>query len=403
MVLCSIGLLKAQVGINTTTPKATLDIVGKNQGGIADAKDGLIIPRVSQITNVSGNAKGQMVYLTANDASLVPGYVFWDGTNWKQLGGASLTLSNFSASSPLVYNNSTGAFSINQSNSTNNGYLSSADWNLFNGKQNALNFSTGLTLLTNTVTLNPATISSLGGVKAGSGINIAGDGTISVSSNVTSFSGGTTGFSPSTATTGAVTLTGTLNPSNGGTGNASIPSLGVILQGDGSKYQLLSPGTAGQVLMSNGTGNAISWKTPFNSSVAEIYDTSGTQTLSNTSFTTILISTAGIVDNGYTAGSGTITVGNSGKYKITYRISAAVVTNSNATGEYKLQVNGNDVAGTSGFTFHRNSADPKGTVTVTKILNLNANDVVRVQGKVVNNNRTLQLVANGSSLIIEKL
>ncbi|SEM19697.1 hypothetical protein SAMN05421856_101675 [Chryseobacterium taichungense] len=275
----------------------------------------------------------------------------------------------------------------------------------FNGKQNALSFSTGITLASNTVSLNPATATSLGGVKAGSGINVGSDGTISISPNVSSFSGGTTGFTPSTSTTGAVTLAGTLNPSNGGTGNSSIPSLGTILQGDGSKYQILSPGTSGQVLMSNGSGNAISWKTPFTSSVAEIYDTAGTQSFSTaTGFTTMLINTAGIVDTGYTAGSGTITVANAGKYKITYRISAAVTTNSHATGEYKLQVNGNDIAGTTGFTYHRNNADSRGTVTVTKILNLNANDVIRVQGKVVNSsNRTLQLMANGSSLIIEKL
>lgn len=52
---------------------------------------------------------------------------------------------------------------------------------------------------------------------------------------VTSFSAGTTGFTPSTGTTGAITLAGTLIAANGGTG-------------------LTSPGTAGNVLTSNGTG-----------------------------------------------------------------------------------------------------------------------------------------------------
>jgi len=40
-------------------------------------------------------------------------------------------------------------------------------------------------------------------------------------SNVSSFSAGTTGFTPSTATTGAVTLSGTLSITNGGTGNTT--------------------------------------------------------------------------------------------------------------------------------------------------------------------------------------
>ena len=45
---------------------------------------------------------------------------------------------------------------------------------------------------------------------------------------VTSFSAGTTGFTPSTATTGAVTLAGTLNVANGGTGAATAPAYSVF-------------------------------------------------------------------------------------------------------------------------------------------------------------------------------
>lgn len=44
----------------------------------------------------------------------------------------------------------------------------------------------------------------------------------SLTGGVTSFSAGTTGFSPSTDTTGAVTLAGILNPSNGGTGASTL-------------------------------------------------------------------------------------------------------------------------------------------------------------------------------------
>ena len=48
------------------------------------------------------------------------------------------------------------------------------------------------------------------------------------SGGVTSFSAGTTGFTPSTATTGAVTLAGTLATTNGGTGLTSFTSGGVV-------------------------------------------------------------------------------------------------------------------------------------------------------------------------------
>jgi hypothetical protein len=60
-------------------------------------------------------------------------------TNTNQLtnGAAFITLGSLSASAPLSYNNTTGAFSISQSNSTTDGYLSSTDWNTFNNKQPA--------------------------------------------------------------------------------------------------------------------------------------------------------------------------------------------------------------------------------------------------------------------------
>ena len=48
------------------------------------------------------------------------------------------------------------------------------------------------------------------------------------SGGVTSFSAGTTGFTPSTGTTGAITLAGTLNTSNGGTGLTSFTSGGAL-------------------------------------------------------------------------------------------------------------------------------------------------------------------------------
>jgi len=44
----------------------------------------------------------------------------------------------------------------------------------------------------------------------------------SLTGGVTSFSGGTTGFLPNTATTGAITLSGTLNVANGGTGATTL-------------------------------------------------------------------------------------------------------------------------------------------------------------------------------------
>jgi hypothetical protein len=52
------------------------------------------------------------------------------------LGGISLT--SLSGTAPISYNSSTGVISISQANTTTNGFLSSTDWNTFNGKQSAL-------------------------------------------------------------------------------------------------------------------------------------------------------------------------------------------------------------------------------------------------------------------------
>ena len=54
-------------------------------------------------------------------------------------------LPSYSAVSPLIYNNVSKQFSIQQATSTQNGYLSSADWITFDGKQNAGNYITALT------------------------------------------------------------------------------------------------------------------------------------------------------------------------------------------------------------------------------------------------------------------
>lgn len=51
----------------------------------------------------------------------------------------------FSATTPALYNSSTGVSSIQVANTSQNGYLTSTDWNTFNGKQAAGNYITALT------------------------------------------------------------------------------------------------------------------------------------------------------------------------------------------------------------------------------------------------------------------
>ena len=82
----------------------------------------------------------------------------------------------------------------------------------------------------------------------------------SLSGGVTSFSAGTTGFSPSTDTTGAVTLSGTHSVANGGTGGTATPTAGTVAYGNGTAYAFTAAGTSGQVLTSAGAGTP-TWTT----------------------------------------------------------------------------------------------------------------------------------------------
>ena len=54
----------------------------------------------------------------------------------------AISLTALSASSPLSYNSSTGAFSIQQASNLQNGFLSAADWSTFNGKQTQITLTT---------------------------------------------------------------------------------------------------------------------------------------------------------------------------------------------------------------------------------------------------------------------
>ena len=88
---------------------------------------------------------------------------------------------------------------------------------------------TGLTggPITSTGTISIASTGVSAGSYTNANITVNAQGQITVASSgsaggVTTFSAGTTGFTPNTATTGAITLAGTLNVANGGTGATTL-------------------------------------------------------------------------------------------------------------------------------------------------------------------------------------
>ena len=105
---------------------------------------------------------------------------------------------------------------------------------------------------TGQTTANAALNALLPAQTGNNGKYLTTDGTNSswatVSSGVTSFSAGTTGLTPNTATTGAVTLAGTLAVANGGTGQTSLSSVSV------GTATNIAGGTANQIPYNTGAG-----------------------------------------------------------------------------------------------------------------------------------------------------
>jgi len=161
---------------------------------------------------------------------------------------------------------------------------------------------------------------------------------------VTSFSGGTTGLTPNTATTGAITLAGTLAVGNGGTGLTSVTA-GSLLYGNGtSALNTLGIGTANYVLTSS--GSAPQWTAPSSVTVGTATNLAGGsagaiayQSGANTTTflslgTTNYVLTAGASAPQYVAQS-TLSVGSA-----TNATNTAITANTTDTADYITFVNG---------------------------------------------------------------
>ena len=204
---------------------------------------------------------------------------------------------------------------------------------------------TGLTLTGNTFSLTSPVIPSLGGtgtsaipipgqiligtsgniyapatLTQGTGITItSASGSITVANaGVTSFSAGTTGFTPNTATTGAVTLAGTLVTANGGTGVTTTPLNGQILVGNGTNYTVATLATGTGISTTVGAGSL------------QINNTGVTSAIGTAGNITVSAATGAVTFNLATAGTagtyGTVTTDAFG------RVTSGVAINTIATG-----------------------------------------------------------------------
>jgi trimeric autotransporter adhesin len=88
LLLLFIGIVNtawAQIGINTTTPNAQLEITASNQVTPAST-DGIIIPKIDAfpIINPTAAQQSMLVYLTTVSGTNQSGFYYWNNatTNW---------------------------------------------------------------------------------------------------------------------------------------------------------------------------------------------------------------------------------------------------------------------------------------------------------------------------------
>ena len=188
----SIGLSSTTSGITiastpvTSSGTITIDIAtaSGSSNGLLSSTDWTTFN--SKLNNPF-SALGQMIYSNAIGAALVVApnttttrqFLSMTGTGtvgaapqWNTISVSDVTgaigLTSLSATSPLLYNNSTGVFSIQLATSLQNGYLSSSDWIVFNLKQDAITLTTtgnngAASLIGSTLNIPEYTLSGLGG------------------------------------------------------------------------------------------------------------------------------------------------------------------------------------------------------------------------------------------------
>ena len=303
--------------------------------------------------------------------------------------------------------------SISQADATTDGYLSSADWATFDGKQDTLTAGTGISItgvtIDNTapdqiVSLTPGTgISTSGtypnftidntapdqvvGLTAGTGISVSGTYPNFTIDNTAPSSGGTV---TSVGTTGLIsggpiTTSGTIT-----TSMSTGKLVGRATAGSGIMEEI----TVGSGLTLTGAGVLNNTSTPTPTGYYGAFQDNTTQTaaLANTAYavklnTTDLTNGVSVVNDG--SGNPTrITLANTGIYNIQFSLQLEKTGGSgNFTVDVWVRKNGVDIPNTTGKVVLTGSANASPVVAAWNyVLDLAANDYVQLMWSTSNNN-----------------
>lgn len=253
----AVSLTYTDVGAPSTSGTGATGTWGISiSGNAATATSATSATSATTSTNIAGGAAGSLPYQTSiNTTTLLPagtnGYLLTmnaGAPSWQPAPATGVTTISFSTTGLTPSTNTSGVVTVGGTLVAANGGTGQSTY--ATGDLLYASSSTALSKLT--VGTNGYILTVSGGVPSWQPAPATG---------VTSFSAGTTGLTPNTATTGAVTLAGTLAIANGGTNGTATPTAGTVAYGTGTAYAFTSAGTTGQVLTSNGSG-APTWVTP---------------------------------------------------------------------------------------------------------------------------------------------
>jgi hypothetical protein len=352
---------------------------------------------IGTATNLAGGAAGSVPYQTGSGA-----------TSFLSIGTANFVLTSTGSAPTWTANTGTGSVVRATSPTLTTPVLGAATATSINGL--TVSTTTGTLTLANGSTLatsgaNSITLTSTGATN----VTLPTSGTLATTAGtVGTISFGTTGLTPSTATSGAVTVAGTLSPANGGTGVANNAlntltftgnySLGLTLNGNTS-VTLPTTGTlatlAGAETLTNKTINGAN-NTISNINLAS--QVTGTLPIGN-----------GGTGNTATPTNGQLLIGNGSGFSIATLTAGSGITVTNSSGGITIAASGGggsgDVTGPASST---DNAVVRFDGTTGKLIQNSAVTIAdstgditggKYNGLTVSTSTGTLTVANGSSLI----